>query len=285
MQREGLTVRTQWLGVLGVAMFGLMGGGWAQTPAAIHAEPVTEVASDSVLPDAPEPQNVAPKSTGATEPSGQGGSTGTTTAMADTRGSRSHHHPGRTLASKYTFYIPDDQKSIPLTNTDKWRLVGVESVDGFTFTTAILAAGFEQVINGNPKYGTDSGAFGERLGAAYIRQTSQAVFTEGIGDTLMNDDPRYYVMGRQHRFGKRVLYAASRVIITRSDAGKQRFNTPELLGYLGAAALTQAYYPPSSRGVNAVFGGYGLSLGAAALGFEFHEFLGDALRATHLKRN
>jgi hypothetical protein len=266
-------------------MCGLTGGAWAQTPVALHAEPVAVIASDSVLPDEPVPQNAAPKSTGATVPSGQGGSTGTTTAMADTRGSKLYRHPRREIASKYTFYIPDDQKSVPLTNADKWRLVGVESVGGFTFTTAILAAGFEQVINGDPKYGTDSGAFGERLGAAYIRQTSQAVFTEGIGDTLMNDDPRYYAMGRQHRFGRRVLYAASRVIITRSDAGKQRFNTPELLGYLGAAALTQAYYPPSSRGVHAVVGGYGLSLGAAALGFEFHEFLGDALRATHLKRD
>ncbi len=49
--------------------------------------------------------------------------------------------------------------------------------------------------------------------------------------------------------------------------------------------MTQLYYPSASQGPRAVFGGFGLSLGAAALGFEFHEFLGDALRATHLKRD
>ncbi len=158
-------------------------------------------------------------------PQAAGGSTGTTTAMADTEGSKLHRHPRRAIAPKYTFYIPDDQKSVPLTSGDKWRLVGVESIGGFTFTTAILAAGFEQVINGDPKYGTDSGAFGERLGAAYVRQTSQAFFTEAVGDTLLHDDPRYYAMGRNHRFLRRVIYGATRVVSTRSDDGEQRFNT------------------------------------------------------------
>lgn len=239
------------------------------------------------LPDAPQAQSAGgtSTSTGATAPSGQGGSTGTTTAMADTEGSKLHGHHHREIASKYTFYIPDNQKSVPLTNADKWRLVGVEEVGGFTFVTAILAAGFEQVTDGNPKYGTDAGAFGQRLGAAYIRQSSQAVFTEGIGDTLLHDDPRYYAMGRNHRFGRRVWYAATRVVSTRSDNGEQKFNAPEVLGYLGASALTQAYYPSSSRGAGVVFGGWALSLSAAALGFEFHEFLPDVLRVTHIKRD
>ena len=77
----------------------------------------------------------------------------------------------------------------------------------------------------------------------------------------------------------------ARIVSTRSDDGEQRFNSPEILGYLAASALTQAYYPPASRGARTVFTGYGLSLGAAALGFEFHEFFGDALRAVHLKRD
>jgi len=54
---------------------------------------------------------------------------------------------------------------------------------------------------------------------------------------------------------------------------------------LGAAALTQAYYPAPSRGAGAVFRGYGGSLGGVALGFGYHEFLGDALRIAHLKRD
>ncbi len=239
------------------------------------------------LPDAPQMQSAGGNSTsmGATTPSGQGGSTGTTMAMADTEGSTRHGSRLREISTKYTFYIPDNKKSVPLTSADKWRLVGVEEVGGFTFVTAILAAGFEQTINGNPKFGTDAGAFGMRLGDAYIRQSSQAVFTEGVGDTLLHDDPRYYVMGRNHRFVRRVFYAATRVVSTRSDDGEQKFNAPEVLGYLGASALTQAYYPPSSRGAGVVFGGWVLSLSAAALGFEFHEFLGDALRVTHIKRD
>jgi hypothetical protein len=270
-----MTVRRYWMG-LSVMLLIMTGAVRAQSTVAVLD-----------LPDAPQAQSAGTGATaqGATAQPAQGGSTGTTTAMADTAGSKAPHRRGRGIASKYTFYIPDNEKSVPLTNGDKWRLVGVESVGGFTFATAILAAGFEQVINGNPKYGTDRGAFGERLGAAYIRQTSQAVFTEGIGDTLLHDDPRYYAMGRNHGFGRRVFYAATRVISTRSDTGEQRFNAPEILGYLGASALTQAYYPASSRGADVVFTGWGLSLGAAALGFEFHEFFPDVLRVVHLKKD
>jgi hypothetical protein len=239
------------------------------------------------LPNAPQVQSAGSSSTstGATAPSGQGGSTGTTTAMADTEGSTRHGHRSRDIAPKYTFYIPDNERSVPLATADKVRLFGVEEVGGFTFTTALLAAGWEQVINGNPKYGTDAGAFGERLGIAYVRQSSQAFFTEAVGDTLLHDDPRYYVMGRNHSFGRRFAYAAMRVVTIRGDDGGQRPNVPLVLGYLGASALTQAYYPPSSRGAGVVFGGWALSLSAAALGFEFHEFLGDALRVTHIKRD
>jgi hypothetical protein len=255
---------------LSLALLVMMGAAKAQS---------TEAMLD--LPDAPQAQT---GSQGATAQPVQGGSSGTTTAMADTSTSKPHARHHREIASKYTFYIPDNQKSVPLTTVDKVKLVGVESVGGFTFGTALIAAGWEQVINGNPKYGTDSGAFGARLGAAYIRQTSQAVFQEAVGDTLLHDDPRYYIMGRNHTFVRRFLYAGTRVASVRGDKGGQKLNTPLILGYLGASALTQAYYPSTSRGAGVVFTGWGLSLGAAALGFECHEFLGDALRLTHIHR-
>jgi hypothetical protein len=268
---------------LGLALVMVMSAG------AAHAQSTSAAtqSADLDLPDAPQAQSQAQTggSTGATAQPANGGSAGTTRAMADTEGAKAHVRHHRDIAPKYSFYIPDDQKSVPLTNGDKWKLVGVQSVNGFTFTTAIIAASWEQIINGNPKYGTDAGAYGQRLGAAYIRQSSQAFFQEAVGDTLLHDDPRYYIMGRNHSFVHRFAYAATRVVSTRSDNGDQKPNLPLIFGYLGASALTQAYYPAASRGAGPVFEGWALSLSAAGLGFEFHEFFGDGLRLVHLKKD
>ena len=57
--------------------------------------------------------------------------------------------------------------------------------------------GWEQLINSNPQYGTDSGAFGERLGAAALLQNSRAVLSDGIMAAIFRQDPRYYRQGHR----------------------------------------------------------------------------------------
>jgi len=145
-------------------------------------------------------------------------------------------------------------------------------------------AGYSHLMNSDPKYGTDKGAFGERYGAIILRETSQAILSGGVGDVIFRDDPRYYVLGDGHGIKQRAWYAVTQVFVTRTDAGGHRWNAPLLLGYLGAAALTQTYYPPTSQGAGVVFKTYGGSLGGAALGFGYHEFLGDALRIAHIRK-
>ena len=46
----------------------------------------------------------------------------------------------------------------------------------------------------------DSGAFGERLGAAGIRDTTQGVFTDSVFAPLLHEDPRYYMAGQSVQF-------------------------------------------------------------------------------------
>ena len=49
-----------------------------------------------------------------------------------------------------------------------------------------------------------------------------------------------------HRAG----YAASRLVVTRSDKGTEQFNISEIGGNLAAAAISNAYYPAPERGVS-----------------------------------
>jgi len=103
---------------------------------------------------------------------------------------------------------------------------------------------------------------------------------------MFHDDPRYYAMGDGHPFFTRVAYAASRVLIVRSSySSQQRFNAPLLLGYAAAAGTNNAYYPDQDRGWKKTAQSFGTSLAGAALGFEASEFLHDALRMVHLRRN
>ena len=103
--------------------------------------------------------------------------------------------------------------------------------------------------------------------------------------SVLREDPRYYQMGGGHFVLKRVIYAGTRPLITRTDSGKSSPNFALLSGYLGAAALTQVYYPPLNQGFSQTMQIYGGSLGGAALGYLTSEFLPDALEFLRLKKH
>lgn len=188
------------------------------------------------------------------------------------------------VAKKTDKFIPAGFQAQPLTALGKVNLTvhdifTPESAIGFT-----LAAGYSHLTNGQPNYGTDKGAFGERLGAAAVRDTSQNLFAGAVFAPLLHEDPRYYVEGDNYSVVHRTLYAITRPLITRSDSGHSRINGSLLLGYAAAAALTNAYYPSNERTATATARTYGASIGGAALGFVFQEFVDDALQAVHLHK-
>lgn len=188
-------------------------------------------------------------------------------------------------APRLAKYIEPDQTTAPLSVKEKLELSGWEQVQPYSVGTQVLAAGWEHLLNSNPKYGTDSAGFGERLGAAAIRQGSQAVFSDGVFAAALHEDPRYYVKGTGG-IASRIVYAATRVVVIRNDAGAETTNYSELFGYAGAAALTMTYYPAVSATWPNTAEGYILSLGASALGNQVHEFWPDIVQhlRVHLHR-
>ena len=114
----------------------------------------------------------------------------------------------------------------PMTVYDK--IVGglKNSVSLFSMTGWLASAGYEQLTNGSPNYGADAGAFGQRLGIGAIHGITDGVFSNSLFAPIFHEDPRYYVMGPGHPFLKRLVYAASRSIISRTDSGH---SVPNLL--------------------------------------------------------
>ena len=170
--------------------------------------------------------------------------------------------------------------------TAKDKLLGSvrDAISPFSLAGEVISAGYSQGINSSPNYGKDLGAFGQRVGASVARGTSQNLFSEGVMASLLHEDPRFYQLGSKQNFFKRVLYAGSRPLIGRTDSGRTTPNFATLSGYLGAAALAQAYYPPPNQGVTEVMQTWGTGIGGAALGDEVTEFLPDVLQFLHLKR-
>lgn len=158
------------------------------------------------------------------------------------------------------------------------------SVIPTTFAGIFISAGYSHLTNGQPNYGTDRGAFGERLGAGFLRSTSQSIFSTSVLSPLFHQDPRYYVQGPETSFGHRVLYAATRPLIGRTDGGRTTVNAALLIGYAGAAALTPTYYPSINHNFHDVAATFGSSLGGAAVGFGFSEFSDQIFKAVHLRK-
>lgn len=165
----------------------------------------------------------------------------------------------------------------PLTSREKLEMSFRSRFSYGAFGSALFAAGEQQLFNSRPRYGTDSGAFGERLGAAELKQATESFLSYGLFAAVFHEDPHYYRMGPTTSYARRGLYSASRVVLTRTDSGGTSINWAKLAGVAGATALTYTYYPDRDRSVGKSFEAYGTSLASSALTLGLHEFIPDLI--------
>ena len=249
------------------AIPGITSGG----PAMLHSAPVEpEPAPPEPEIDAPQPQPVVLDLAGdPVHPSNS--------VLIDQPG-------GYQVAPIHRKYIMPDMRAQTITARDK-VIIGLQGTYSLqNFSGMIVAAGYGQLRDGQPNYGTDRGAFGERLGAAAIRDTSQGVFTDSVFAPLLHEDPRYYVQGKQYSFFHRALFAVTRPVITRTDSGRRTINGAQLLGYAASTALNNAYYPSSNRNVKDNIEAYASSIGGSALSSLLVEFTAGFWHALHIGR-
>lgn len=187
-------------------------------------------------------------------------------------------------ARKYARTIQPNQQAQTLTAKDKM----VFSVANLVRPTApagwLFSAGWTHLTDGTPHYGTDSAGFGERLGAAALKQSSQSVLIFGVFASVFHEDPRYYVMGNNQPFKKRLIYAASRVLLTKTDTGSESVNWAQISGIAGSTALTQLYYPDRDTGWERTVRSFGTSFLTGAASNEAREFFADAIRMIRRKK-
>ncbi len=191
---------------------------------------------------------------------------------------------GYQVAPVHRKFIMPDMRAQTITSRDK-VIIGLQGTYSLqNFGGIFVAAGWEQLRDGQPNYGTDRGAFGERLGAAAIRGTAEGVLTDSVFAPLLHEDPRYYVQGTQYGVFHRALYALTRPVITRDDRGRRTINGAQLLGYASATALNNAFYPPVNRNVADNAKAFAGGIGGSALSFLLVEFTASMWHALHIGR-
>jgi hypothetical protein len=237
----------------------------AAQPAAVSAapmpidapEPQPESKAIADLPDDPGQRQVSP-------PQGQ----------VDTGESR--------VAPIHAKYILVGVRAQPIGARDKMIIGLKDSYRPMNFGGIFAGAGYEQLRNSEPHFGSDRGAFGERLGVAGIRDTAQGVLTDGVYAPLLHEDSRYYVEGPQYGFVHRALYALTRPLISRTDSGHPMINGAQLLGYASALAISEPLYPALDRNAGAAAKAFGGSIGGSAVGSLLIEFTSSFWHDLHV---
>ena len=169
------------------------------------------------------------------------------------------------------FYVSYDQNAAPLTTKLKFRLATKVAFDPVTFIGVGIAAAADQAGD-HPNYPQGWNGFAERYGAAYTNGFTDIMIGGAILPSLLHQDPRYFYQGTGTT-KSRVLHALTTPFVTRGDNGKRQPNYSTIGGDLASAAISNAYYPQSNRGVNLFLGNFFIATGQRAAANLAQEFL------------
>jgi hypothetical protein len=155
----------------------------------------------------------------------------------------------------YTSYIWD---AAPLNTKQKFSMSLRDTFDPVSFVGISLGAGIEQARNTFPGYGQGAAAYGKRWGALFANGRTSDILSRAVFPSLLHQDPRYFYQGSGSTWS-RISHAVGNAFVARSDSGHPMPNYSYFLGDLCSGAISNLYYPASSRGA-------GLVLTNAAIG-------------------
>ncbi len=153
----------------------------------------------------------------------------------------------------------------PLSAREMFTLNAKNSFDGYVFPFVALSASMGQG-------GTEN--FTQRYATAFADNAIGNVLTSAALPAMLHQDPRYYQRGAGG-FASRAGYALSRVLVTRSSAGRRQFNVSEVAGTFAAGAIGNAYYQSSGRSAAATMSRWGSQVMWDAASNELKEFWPD----------
>lgn len=162
----------------------------------------------------------------------------------------------------------------PQSTKEKFVTATQDSFDYSSVLTPALLAAYDLGRGSTPEFGHGGVGYSRYLWHSVIDQTTENYFVEFIVPTITHEDTRYYTLGHGG-FVKRTGYAMKHVLVTRSDAGNDTFNSGEVVGAALSAALSNAYYPAAERSFSNTAQQFAVSVGIDAFTFAAREFWPD----------
>jgi hypothetical protein len=165
----------------------------------------------------------------------------------------------------------------PLSTKGKFALATHDCLDYSGFTWSAILAAQNLALNSDPELGHGIAGYGRYYWRVFADGVSGSYFTEAIVPSIRHEDPRYYTLGNGGFF-RRISYAVSRVVLTKTDSGGTTFNFSETLGNAFVAGLSNAYYPPQERGAGQTLRDWATQIESAGLNNIAKEFWPDIRR-------
>ncbi len=165
----------------------------------------------------------------------------------------------------------------PLTPRGKFVLATHDSLDYTSGLFAGLLAGWEYGTRAYPEFHSEWGGYSRYLWRAFADQAIGNYFTEAIVPSVLHEDPRYYTLGHGGFF-HRTGYAITRLVVTKTDSGKTRFNYSEILGNGMGAGVSDLYYPSQERTFRKTSENWGTEVAADGIANVVKEFWPDVRR-------
>lgn len=159
---------------------------------------------------------------------------------------------------------------------EKFFYATEDNLDFFSIGVPALSAGFKELINATPEFGSGPEGYGRYYWHSWVDRAIKNYSVEFVLPAITHEDSRYYSLGRSggSRW-QRMGHAAARVLVTRSDSGANVFNVSEIVGTGMASGLANLYYPQEEQRFSDVAERWGLNIGFDASGFMLREFWPD----------
>jgi hypothetical protein len=148
----------------------------------------------------------------------------------------------------------------PLSTKQKFELFAGESVAPSRFLSSAAGAGIDQARDSLGGYGQEIGGYGKRFGSSMATAASNNFFGTFVISSVLHRDPRYFVT-LHGGVGRRIGYALSRIVVARTDEGKDAANWAGILGPLLAESLANCYLPVKEQTADRTFERYGIRIG------------------------
>ena len=192
--------------------------------------------------------------------------------------SRRDPHPAPAPKSDHMFgvlpnyaTVEEDAIAPRLTIRQTFQMAALGSFDPYVFPFVGVMAAI------NPAPGQ---SFSQRYATSLADNSIGNFLTSAVMPTVMRQDPRYFESGHGG-IARRVGYAASRSVVTRSRSGQSQFNVSEIAGNAIAAGVSNLYYAPAERTVTGTLTRWGMQVLWDTLSNEMKEFWPDVRHKLH----